>query len=264
MTDFGELAPAVDSEANVRSRALSSRSPKRGMEPAALTQVPGVVYRTISHHVIDKTGLTRACGATGAVTLIQRFVSALNLNAHLHMLFLDGAYLSHGANELQGLLEQIAARVGQVLVRRGLIGRDIENAGLAAGAEPVPLDDLIGHSITYRIAVGARAGQKLFTLQTVPPRLQGLDVDPNGAARADAVGAVQAALSSQGRACVLAADAAGFGRWFGGRFCRPDLPGEGCRRQAQARLAIRPVTRIDRAALEGGLNFRSAHESQVT
>ena len=46
------------------------------------------------------------------------------------------------------------------------------------------LDDLIGHSITYRIAVGPRAGQKLFTLQTVPPRLQGLDVDPTGAARA--------------------------------------------------------------------------------
>jgi hypothetical protein len=32
----------------------------------------------------------------------------------------------------------------------------IENAWLAAGAEPGPLDDLIGHSITYRIAVGPR------------------------------------------------------------------------------------------------------------
>ena len=34
------------------------------------------------------------------------------------------------------------------------------------------------------MAVGPRAGQKLFTLQTVPPRLAGLDVDPDGAARA--------------------------------------------------------------------------------
>jgi hypothetical protein len=57
-----------------------------------------------------------------------------------------------GANELQRLVEQIAAGVGQVLERRGLIERDIENAWLAAGAEPGPLDDLIGHSITYRIA----------------------------------------------------------------------------------------------------------------
>jgi hypothetical protein len=32
--------------------------------------------------------------------------------------------------------------------------------------------------------VGPRAGQKLFTLQTVPPRLQGLEGEPNGAARA--------------------------------------------------------------------------------
>lgn len=31
-----------------------------------------------------------------------------------------------------------------------------------------PLEDLIGHSVTYRVAVGPRAGQKVFTLQTVP------------------------------------------------------------------------------------------------
>jgi hypothetical protein len=41
---------------------------------------------------------------------------------------------------------------------------------------------MLGQSITYRIAVGPRAGQKLFTLQTVAPRLQGLEGDPNGAA----------------------------------------------------------------------------------
>jgi hypothetical protein len=46
------------------------------------------------------------------------------------------------------------------------------------------LDDLLGYSITYRIAVGPRTGQKLFTLQTVPPRLEGLEGDTNGAVRA--------------------------------------------------------------------------------
>jgi hypothetical protein len=30
--------------------------------------------------------------------------------------------------------------------------------------------DLLGHSITYRVAVGPRAGQKVFSLQTVPAR----------------------------------------------------------------------------------------------
>jgi hypothetical protein len=44
--------------------------------------------------LIRKAGLTRAKGQTGAVTLIQRFGSALNLNIHFHfhMLCLDGAY----------------------------------------------------------------------------------------------------------------------------------------------------------------------------
>jgi len=74
--------------------------------------------------------------------------------------------------------------IGRALERRGLVERDLENAWLAADTEAGPLDDLLGHSITYRIAVGPRAGQKLFTLQTVAPRLQGLEAEPNGAARA--------------------------------------------------------------------------------
>jgi hypothetical protein len=85
---------------------------------------------------------------------------------------------------LQQLVEQIAARIGDALERRGLVERDLENAWLSADTEAGPLDDLLGHSITYRIAMGPRAGQKLFTLQTVPPRPQGLEGEPNGAARA--------------------------------------------------------------------------------
>ncbi len=62
-------------------------------DPRALTQVLGIVYRTISAPILKRARLMRASGATGAVTLIQRFGSALNLNIHLHMLVLDGAYL---------------------------------------------------------------------------------------------------------------------------------------------------------------------------
>ena len=88
-----------------------------------------------------------------------------------------------GAEDLQDLVERIAARMGRLLERRGIIERDSESAWLS-GEMTGPLDDLLGHSITYRIAMGPRAGQKLFTLQTVPARLQGLEGDPNGAARA--------------------------------------------------------------------------------
>ena len=39
--------------------------------------------------------MARQTARTGAVTLIQRFGSALNLNIHFHMLFLDGVYVNH-------------------------------------------------------------------------------------------------------------------------------------------------------------------------
>ena len=43
-------------------------------------QVLGIVYRAIAGHLIKKAGFTRKRARTGAVTLIQRFGSALNLN----------------------------------------------------------------------------------------------------------------------------------------------------------------------------------------
>lgn len=73
-----------------------------------------------------------------------------------------------------------------MLEQRGLIERDTENAWLAAQGEGGPLDDLIGHSMTYRIAVGPRAGQKLFTLQTVPAR------EPESEQQGDGRGAANA------------------------------------------------------------------------
>ena len=44
-------------------------------------------------------------------------------------------------------LEPIATCVGRVLERRGLNKRDSEDAWLTEGAEPGPLDDLVGYSI---------------------------------------------------------------------------------------------------------------------
>ncbi len=56
-------------------------------DPDALRRVLGAVYRTISSYLLKMTGVTRPAGDTGAVTLIQRFGSALNLNVHFHMIF---------------------------------------------------------------------------------------------------------------------------------------------------------------------------------
>ena len=91
------LVDHVFPEAPVRQFVLTFPFPLRFLfaaQPEALTQVLAVVQRGISTFLVQLTGFTLASGArTGAVTLIQRFGSALNLNVHLHMLFLDGAYI---------------------------------------------------------------------------------------------------------------------------------------------------------------------------
>ncbi len=119
---------------------------------------------------------------TGAVTLIQRFGSALNLNIHFHMLFLDGVYVGATGSsarfrrvkaptsaELTQLTHTIAHRLARYLERQGLLERDAEHSYLALeGLDEDPMDQLRGHSITYRIAVGPQQGRKVFTLQTLP------------------------------------------------------------------------------------------------
>jgi hypothetical protein len=98
------------------------------------------------------------------------------------MLFLDGVYVDHPnatarfrwvkaptSAELTQLARTIAHRVGRFLEREGLLERDMENSYLAGDVlDDDPMASLLGHSITYRIAVGPQAGRKVFTLQTLP------------------------------------------------------------------------------------------------
>ena len=62
--------------------------------------------------------------------------------------------------------------------RQGLLERDVEDSYLAGdGLEAGPLDQLLGSSITYRIAVGPQQGRKVFTLQTLPACEEPFDVE---------------------------------------------------------------------------------------
>ncbi|HSR54068.1 MAG TPA: transposase [Acidobacteriota bacterium] len=150
-------------------------------EPKALTEVLAVVQRGISTFLIRRAGFTVASGArTGAATLIQRFGSALNLNPHLHMLFLDGAYQFGGNKarfhrarratnaDLTQLLDTLSRRIVRVLERRGLLIADPADPSLEfeAGSS---LDQIQAASIAYRIAIGPHAGRKALTLYSVPP-----------------------------------------------------------------------------------------------
>ncbi len=76
--------------------------------------------------------------------------------------------------ELSSLVHQLSHRVTRVLEKKGWLQRDDENTYLLLDAidqEDDALGQLQGHSITYRIAMGPQKGRKVFTLQSLPPRL---------------------------------------------------------------------------------------------
>ena len=79
----------------VRQWVLSLAIPLRlqlAAQPKLVTPVLQVVHRMITRHLLGQAGLKSAGADSGAVTLIQRFGSAANLNIHLHCLVLDGVY----------------------------------------------------------------------------------------------------------------------------------------------------------------------------
>ena len=115
-------------------------------QPAVMGKVLGIVYRTIATHLTHKAGYTKATAKTGAVTLIQCFGGALNLNIHYHSLFLDGVYINNANtsrlrfrwvmaptnDELTHLTHTIAHRVARYLERQGLLERDAGHTYLTA------------------------------------------------------------------------------------------------------------------------------------
>jgi hypothetical protein len=178
------LVDHVFPEVPIRQWVLTFPFPLRFLfanDPQALTAVLAVVQRALSTFVILRSGLTVSSGArTGAVTLIQRFGSALNLNPHLHMLFLDGAYTIRGnraifhrtrrptGDELNRLLDTLSRRIVRVLERRGLLIADPAHPSLDLLPDS-SIDHLQAASIAYRIAIGPHAGRKALTLYSVPP-----------------------------------------------------------------------------------------------
>jgi hypothetical protein len=98
------------------------------------------------------------------------------------MLFLDGVYAKNNYSkaifqrtnaptqeELARLVHTINHGVARYLERQGILERDEENSYLQLdGIDDDPMQQLIGCSVSYRIAVGPQQGRKVFTLQTLP------------------------------------------------------------------------------------------------
>jgi ribosomal protein S27E len=155
--------------------------------PELMGKALGIVYRAIASHLIKKAGKTQKTVQTSSVTLIQRFgrsgdPGALNLNVHFHMLFLDGVYAKNKygkaifqwtnaptQEEPAQLVHTISHRIARYLERQGILERDEESSYLQLdGIDDDLMQQLIGYSVSYRIAVGPQQGRKVFTLQTLP------------------------------------------------------------------------------------------------
>ena len=125
----------------VRQWVLSLPIPLRlllAAQPQLLAPLLHVIHRVIAGFLVKRAGFKLSRADTGAVTLIQRFGSAANLNIHLHCLVLDGVYLN---------------RDGAVVFHEA-VALTVEE-----------LEVLLAKIITR---VCPRAGQKLLSLQSLP------------------------------------------------------------------------------------------------
>ena len=138
----------------MRQWVLSFPMPLRSLfavHPELLTPVLRILHRAIHTHLIKQTEVKREQAASGAITLIQRFGSAANLNTHLHALVLDGVYQTGEAEgaplfieaagpsneQLQTLLDKIINRILKLLTR---LGHLIEEEGVTYLARTDDID----------------------------------------------------------------------------------------------------------------------------
>jgi ribosomal protein S27E len=169
----------------IRQWVLSVPFPLRFLfaaQPSVMSKVLGIVYRVISTFLIKRAGFTVKSGAqTGSVTLIQRFGSALNLNLHYHMLYLDGVYDKQGIfypvksptyQDIENIAQMIAERVSGYLEKSGYLIRDLDTEYLDLNTENEAIQSIIGASVTYRLAFGPNAGKKALTLKTLPSTVE--------------------------------------------------------------------------------------------
>ena len=118
------LVDSVIPRVPVRQWVLSFPIPLRTLfaaHPDLLAPVLQIIHRVIATFLIQQAGVKRSEAATGAITLIQRFGSAANLNIHLHGLVLDGVYRTTGEGAPvfhqapAPTLEQLQALLGKII-----------------------------------------------------------------------------------------------------------------------------------------------------
>ncbi|NBX04415.1 MAG: IS91 family transposase [Alphaproteobacteria bacterium] len=148
--------------------------------PRLVSEVYQIFSKAIDRYMRQKA---KALGIpsckTGAVTFVQRFGSALNLNCHYHSLFIDGVYhrpdpakppkfvalKSPTDQDIAGLVSEIATKTIRLLQKREYLKHDDDYSGgtdkdLFFEASPSQAA-AVKASTLHLIALGERAGQKV-------------------------------------------------------------------------------------------------------
>jgi Putative transposase len=137
---------AASSQAAIDRAVLSLPIPLRLLltaQPQLLTLVLQVVHRMITRFLLDQARLKATEADSGAVTLIQRFGSAANLNIHLHCLVLDGVYRRGADGEPQfvgvlgGELKIVAAILEAPVIEKILTHLGLQARAPARGQMPL-------------------------------------------------------------------------------------------------------------------------------
>ena len=123
-------------------------------------------------------------GHTGTLTVIQRFGGGLNLNVHFHTLALDGVFSEEATgslrfhpapapndDEVAALLATIRRRVLRLLRRRGLASDEDVAPPDPLAEESLALAGISSASVLGRIALGPRAGARVWRLGHDPEAL---------------------------------------------------------------------------------------------
>src|SRR5215471_14630175 len=146
-------------------------------------QVHTIIRTTIAQYYINQAvthSVPRDQVQPGSVTFMQRFGSALNLNVHYPLLFLDGVYLDRTDQErtprfltseppcdanVADIVQKISRRVMRKLRQLGYLEAS-GDAAVTTGYDPLVEDApalarTLAASVQQRIACGERAGQKV-------------------------------------------------------------------------------------------------------
>ncbi len=146
-------------------------------------KVHTIIRTTIGQYYVNQAvtrGSPRANVQPGSVTFMQRFGSALNLNLHFHVIFLEGVYLDRTDQGLKprfvpgepptdtdiaAVVQKISRRVLRKLRQLGYLEAS-GDAPMATGYDPLGDDEpelarTMAASVQHRIAFGERAGQRV-------------------------------------------------------------------------------------------------------